>query len=99
MKQLALVGLLTLTGTLGTFVISPFCGIAVYYIFAVLRPQAIWQWSLPPDIQWSRFVALASIAAALGAKFGLLSAGPSSGDAPPKPRVAPGCCSCSSSSG
>lgn len=72
MKQLLFVAGLTLVGTLGNFVYSPFCGVAVYYAFAVLRPQYIWEWSLPPGVQWSRYVALATIAAAVAAKFGLV---------------------------
>src|SRR4051794_29486921 len=51
---------LTLFGTLGCL-LRPFYGVAIYYLFAVLRPQAIWQWSLPPDMQWSRFVGLAAL--------------------------------------
>src|SRR5207244_2946423 len=54
---------LTLTGTAGTFV-NPFLGVAVYYTFAVLRPQAIWEWSLPRGISWSFYVALATLGAA-----------------------------------
>jgi probable O-glycosylation ligase (exosortase A-associated) len=71
-KQLLFVCLLTLIGTVGPFVNDPFCGVAVYYIFAVLRPQFLWQWSLPPDVQWSRFVALATIAGAVAGQLGLL---------------------------
>jgi len=79
MKQLVFVGLLTLLGTLGTFAITPFCGVAVYYIFAVLRPQYIWEWSLPPEVPWSRFVALATITAVLGVKLGIVPDGRVSG--------------------
>lgn len=66
MKQLILMIALTLAGTVGAVVISPFLGVAVYYLFAVLRPQALWQWSLPPGVAWSYYVALATILAALG---------------------------------
>jgi probable O-glycosylation ligase (exosortase A-associated) len=72
MKQLIFVGLLMLVGTLGPFVYSPFCGVAIYYTFATLRPQFIWQWSLPQDIQWSRFVALATTVAMVASKLGLV---------------------------
>lgn len=75
MKQLILVGMLTLIGTVGTFTIAPFCSVAVYYIFAVLRPQSIWEWSLPPGVAWSRYVALSAIAAAFLVKAGVLPGG------------------------
>ena len=55
MKQVLFMVTLTLLGTVGCLV-RPFYGVAVYYLFAVLRPQFLWQWSLPPGIQWSRFV-------------------------------------------
>jgi probable O-glycosylation ligase (exosortase A-associated) len=48
---------LTLVGVVGTFAIEPFIGVAVYYFFAVLRPQYLWKWALPDDIGWSGFVA------------------------------------------
>lgn len=84
-KQFIFVSLLTLIGTIGPFVITPFCGVFVYYLFAVLRPQFIWQWVLPADVQWSRSVGLATLGAALGVKLGLLSAGPDHNhDAGPK---------------
>jgi probable O-glycosylation ligase (exosortase A-associated) len=35
--------------------------VLIYYLFAVLRPQFIWEWSLPEGIPWSLLVALASI--------------------------------------
>ena len=63
MKQTILMSVLLLFGTAGSFVKGPFNGIAVYYLFAVLRPQYLWKWTLPPDIQWSFFVAVAAIAA------------------------------------
>jgi probable O-glycosylation ligase (exosortase A-associated) len=63
MKQTLLMAALLLIGTVGSFVKGPFYGIAIYYLFAVLRPQYLWRWTLPPDIQWSLFVAIAAIAA------------------------------------
>lgn len=70
MKQLLFMMALTALGTVGCLM-RPFYGVAVYYLFAVLRPQFIWEWSLPPDVQWSRFVALASMASVvvLGPSF------------------------------
>jgi probable O-glycosylation ligase (exosortase A-associated) len=54
----------TLVGTLGVFV-SPFYGVAVYYLFAILRPRYLWHWVLPRGIQWSEYVAIATIIAAV----------------------------------
>jgi probable O-glycosylation ligase (exosortase A-associated) len=64
-KQLLFMIAVTLVGTVGVFIRGPICGVAVYYFFAVLRPQFIWQWSLPEGIQWSLYVALATIASVL----------------------------------
>ena len=70
MKQLLFMVAVTLVGTLGVFTMGPFCGVAVYYFFAVLRPQYLWKWSLPEGIQWSFYVALATIASAFLGKIG-----------------------------
>jgi probable O-glycosylation ligase (exosortase A-associated) len=63
MKQTLLMAVLLLLGTAGSFVKGPFYGIAVYYLFAVLRPQYLWAWALPSGMQWSFFVAIAAILA------------------------------------
>jgi probable O-glycosylation ligase (exosortase A-associated) len=73
MKQTALMILLTLAGTAGTLVIDPFWGVAVYFLFAVLRPQYLWEWSLPADVAWSRYVAVSTLLAIAGYKLGLIS--------------------------
>jgi probable O-glycosylation ligase (exosortase A-associated) len=74
---------LTLAGTAGVYVVSPFWGVLVYYLFAVLRPQYLWKWSLPEGISWSFYVAVATIGAAaasvLGVRFGVSAA---NGDGP-----------------
>ena len=44
MKQMAFLVLTSFLGSAGSFTISPLCGIAVYYMYAVLRPQFIWEW-------------------------------------------------------
>lgn len=64
MKQTAFMIVVTLAGTLGVFRAGPFAAVAVYYLFAVLRPQYLWQWALPPDIGWSMFVAVTAIVGA-----------------------------------
>ncbi len=63
MKQLILMIVLTAFGALGALFNGPFWGLAVYYLFAVLRPQFLWKWTLPTDIQWSFYVAVPTIAA------------------------------------
>src|SRR5438270_5176845 len=80
MKQLLFMTVLTLAGTVGVFAFRPFWGVAVYYLFAVLRPQFLWEWALSPyvanDFPWSFYVAVATILAALFQKMGMLSAVP-----------------------
>lgn len=65
MKQTLFMVVMTLAGTAGVFVAGPSWGVTVYYLFAVLRPQFIWQWSLPMGVQWSQYVAIATILAVL----------------------------------
>src|SRR5438477_4102810 len=77
MKQFFFLILLTLIGTVGAFAVSPFWGIAVYYLFAVLRPQYVWGWALEDydlqnKIRWSFYVAIAAILAALAHKLGFI---------------------------
>jgi probable O-glycosylation ligase (exosortase A-associated) len=55
---------LTLIGAVGSFAVEPFLGVAVYYLFAVLRPQYLWEWVLP-QWGWSGYVAYSTIAATL----------------------------------
>jgi probable O-glycosylation ligase (exosortase A-associated) len=71
MKPLLFMVVMTLFGTLGAF-FRPFWGVAVYYLFATLRPQYLWNWVLPPDVQWSRAVSMATIAAAIAASLGII---------------------------
>jgi probable O-glycosylation ligase (exosortase A-associated) len=75
MNQLIFMVIATLIGTVGV-VFRPFLGVAVYYLFATLRPQFLWEWSLPDDVEWSRYVALASIAATVAVLLGVLRAAP-----------------------
>jgi probable O-glycosylation ligase (exosortase A-associated) len=60
-KQLIFMIVVTLVGVGGSLAVSPFYGVAVYYLFAVLRPQFIWQWSLPAAVNWSLYVAVAAM--------------------------------------
>lgn len=63
MKQTALMFLLLALGAGGAIVSGPFIGVAVYYLFAVLRPQSLWEWALLIDLRWSLYVAIATILA------------------------------------
>ena len=80
MKQLLFMVVLTATGTVGVYVVSPFLGVFVYYLFAVLRPQYMWKWSLPEDVSWSYYVAVATIGAVV---LGLRAPARQGGPAPP----------------
>lgn len=63
MKQLVLMSVLTAMGTVGVY-FNTFWGVAIYYLFAVLRPQALWKWVLPEGVSWSYYVAITTILAA-----------------------------------
>lgn len=71
MKQILFMVILTLFGTVGV-VFRPFWGVAVYYLFAVLRPDFLWKWVPLPELGWSRYVAIATIAAAFAASFEII---------------------------
>ena len=71
-KQLVFMVGLVLVGTLGSVTVTPFCGVAVYHLFAVLRPHYLWKWSLPPDVSWSFYVAIAAIAGTAMQLLGML---------------------------
>jgi probable O-glycosylation ligase (exosortase A-associated) len=77
MKHLIFMIIVTTVGVYGSLAISPFYGVAVYYLYAVLRPQFLWEWSLPAGIGWSFYVA---VAAMIGASLNLRSK-----DTPPDP--------------
>lgn len=64
MKTLFMIAL-TLYGTWGSLAFHAFCGVAVYFFFAVLRPQFIWEYSLPVGVNWSLYVALCAMLAAM----------------------------------
>src|SRR5687767_6684123 len=56
MKQLAFMMLMLALGGVGAFV-HPFWGVLLYYTFAVLRPQHLWEWALPAEMRWSLLAA------------------------------------------
>jgi probable O-glycosylation ligase (exosortase A-associated) len=63
MTQTILVVGLTLLGTVGVL-IAPILGVAIYYLFAVLRPQSLWYWVLP-NLPWSFYVAMGTMLGAV----------------------------------
>jgi probable O-glycosylation ligase (exosortase A-associated) len=77
MKQFIFMCVVTSFGTLGLFIWGPFVPLAVYYFYAVLRPQSLWIWALPYGVPWSEFVAIAAIVGA-----SLMVANTSAPDAP-----------------
>jgi probable O-glycosylation ligase (exosortase A-associated) len=64
-KQTIFVAAITLAGAIGAFAVEPFVGVVAYYFFAVLRPQAIWEWALPMGIAWSAMIGWATIVASV----------------------------------
>jgi len=80
-KQLVFMVFATVVGSAGSFVFSPVWGIAVYYMYAIARPQFLWDWALPPDPGWSFIVAVSTLAATAVWRLGIF--------APPKVAAPP----------
>lgn len=70
-----------LVGTAGSFALTPVCGIAVYYMYSIVRPQFLWDWALPTDPGWSFMVAVSTLAATAVWRLGLFA--PAGVAAPP----------------
>ncbi|MFO0799641.1 MAG: O-antigen ligase family protein [Gemmataceae bacterium] len=81
MKQTLFMAALTGFAVVGSFASTPFVGFCVYVLYAVLRPQYMWQWSLPQGVNWSLYVALATILATC--VFGPRPPRPAPGRLPP----------------
>ena len=86
MKQMVFMLATLALGTVGSFALSPAYGLAVYYLYAVLRPQFIWEFHQAAGIslsepQWSLYVALATLAATFLWRSGLFA--PAKVAAPP----------------
>jgi probable O-glycosylation ligase (exosortase A-associated) len=79
MKQFALLCVLLVFGVGGSFLWTPAAGVAMYYLFGVLRPQYLWQFQMTgyPGITWSFFLAASAIGSYLLWSIGLLSYGQS----------------------
>ena len=86
MTQMVFMLVTLLLGTAGSFALSPVYGLSIYYLYAVLRPQFIWEHHefagmAIGDMQWSLYVALATLAATFLWRAGLFA--PSKVSAPP----------------
>jgi probable O-glycosylation ligase (exosortase A-associated) len=55
MKPISFMVVTLCAGVFGSLFRSPAWGLAVYYIYALLRPQFLWEWALPV-IPWSAIV-------------------------------------------
>ncbi len=87
-KQLIFMIAVTGSAVVGSFVVTPFVGFATYIAYAVLRPQYMWKWSLPEGANWSLYVAVPTILAAVA--FGPRPPRPAPGRWPASPvKVAP----------
>ena len=77
MKQIMFMALTSFLGIAGSFAISPLWGLAVYYMYAVLRPQFIWDWVDAMGITllsvpWSFSVAVSTLVATAMWRCGVL---------------------------
>ena len=56
MKGLVFTYLLTFGGAIASL-FRPYVGLLIYVSFAILRPEALWHWSVPQSGNYSRIVA------------------------------------------
>jgi probable O-glycosylation ligase (exosortase A-associated) len=78
MKQFLFLLVLTSFGMFASFWWTPYAGVALYYWYAVLRPQYLWQWQLeaaPVTLPWSFLVASAALGGYLCWAGGLMTFG------------------------
>jgi len=94
MKQLFFLVIATGLGIGGSVLTGPYIGVLVYYLYAVLRPQFIWEWSLMNydlhTFPWSFYVAITAMLVTALTAIGVLgypASGPEPGYPPPR-RVA-----------
>jgi probable O-glycosylation ligase (exosortase A-associated) len=79
MKQLVFMLAMTMVGTAGSFALTPVYGVAVYYLFAVLQPPALWKFAPEvmglrvQDFQWSFYVAVCTLFATALWRTGLFA--------------------------
>ncbi len=58
-KQMLFMGVTVLAAVLGSVLRGPVWGLVIYHLYGVLRPQFLWDWALPGDVQWSMIAACA----------------------------------------
>jgi probable O-glycosylation ligase (exosortase A-associated) len=78
MKQYLFLIFLTAFCSFASLWWTPYAGVALYYLFAILRPQYLWEWqlmSMPVRLPWSFIVASAAIGGYLLWSAGILSFG------------------------
>jgi probable O-glycosylation ligase (exosortase A-associated) len=78
MKQYLVLLALSAFGVFGSFLWTPYIGVSLYYMYAVMRPQYLWKWQLagaPALLPWSFVVAVASILGYVAWAGGLMSFG------------------------
>jgi probable O-glycosylation ligase (exosortase A-associated) len=77
MKQFILLVALTGFGVGASFAWTPYAGVALYYFYAILRPQYLWKWQLAnyPSVGWSFYLAGAAVFGYLLWSAGFLSFG------------------------
>lgn len=73
MKGLLFTYLLTYGGA-AVALLNPFVGLCIYVSFSILKPDAMWPWSVPPG-QYSRTVFLATLLGWLLSGFGAMRLG------------------------
>lgn len=70
-KLLAMI-VMTTAAVVGGFGLGPFVALIAYYFYAVMRPQHIWKYELPPDFQWSFIVAIVAMTTTVIARCGMM---------------------------
>ncbi|QEL15433.1 O-antigen ligase family protein [Limnoglobus roseus] len=78
MKQYLFLIFLTMFCSFASLWWTPYAGVALYYLFAILRPQYLWEWQLqymPIRLPWSFIVASSAIGGYLLWSAGILSFG------------------------
>jgi len=72
-NKLIVMGMMMAFGMGGGVLASPFIPVAMYYLFAVWRPQYMWKYDLfayAPDFPWSFYMAITAMASAFIWKMG-----------------------------
>ena len=78
MKQFAFMIVTTFLGVGKSFTTTPVWGVAVYYMYAVIRPEFIWKWMefggmRIADLGWSFYVAVATLLATILWRAGVIA--------------------------